>query len=261
MFIFSKIFGALSAPANLLLFLLLAGTALMLLGRRCGRMLVTVVAVLMLAVSVIPVGPALVSVLEDRFPQPPLPGRVHGVVVLSGFMDPLLTQQRGQPAIGGGIERLLEFMRLGRLYPDARLIFSGGSGAVLTPELREADNARALMTEMGFDVSRVEFERDSRNTWENAAMSLKLAAPRPGETWLLVTSAAHMPRAVGCFRKAGFSVLPWPVDFATPGLDRLGPGFGLSAGLGGLNSAAHEWLGLLSYWMLGRTDALLPGPD
>lgn len=261
MFILSKIFAFLSSPANLLLLLLCAGAILLLAGRSLGRRLAVGVCGCMLLLAIVPVGTALTALLEDRFPRPDPPSRVDGIVVLSGFMDPLLTKQRGQPAIKGGVERVLEFMRLGRTFPQARMIFSGGSGAVFTPELREADNARDLLDELGFDTARVTFERDSRNTWENAVMSRALADPKPGEVWILVTSASHMPRAVGCFRKAGFPVLPWPVDYATPGLALIRPGFNLAGGLGGFNGAAREWLGLVAYHLLGRTSELFPKPE
>ena len=141
-----------------------------------------------------------------------------------------------------------------------RSYYSGGSGSVLDPELREADDARILMHELGFDTSRVVFERVSRNTWENAVMSREAVSPESGEVWVLVTSAAHMPRAVGCFRKAGFPVLPWPVDYATPGLALIRPRLSLLGGLANLNTAAHEWLGLVAYSLLGRTSELFPGP-
>ncbi len=260
MFVFSKLFGYLSAPGELILLTLLVGVGLWLTGRRIGRALALFACVCVLLLAVFPLGKIGTAVLEDRFPRPPLPDRVDGIVVLSGLLDPLLTQQRGQLAVGGSVERLLEFMRLGRLYPGARMVFSGGSGSVLDPELREADDARILMHELGFDTSRVVFERVSRNTWENAVMSREAVSPESGEVWVLVTSAAHMPRAVGCFRKAGFPVLPWPVDYATPGLALIRPRLSLLGGLANLNTAAHEWLGLVAYSLLGRTSELFPGP-
>jgi len=260
MFLLSKIFGYLSAPGDLIFLALLVGVGLWLMGRRSGRALAVFACVCTVLLAVFPLGRIGTAVLEDRFPRPPLPERVDGIVVLSGLIDPVLTKQRGQLAVGGSVERLLEFMRLGRLYPGARMVFSGGSGSVLDTELREADDARLLMDELGFDTSRVVFERDSRNTWENAVMSREAVSPEPGEVWVLVTSAAHMPRAVGCFRKAGFPVVPWPVDYSTPGLAHVRPVFNLLGGLGGINGAAHEWLGLVAYSLLGRTSELFPGP-
>ncbi|EPR43594.1 protein of unknown function DUF218 [Desulfovibrio sp. X2] len=264
MFALSKIFGPLASPDNLLLLLLVAGTALMLLGRRSGRLLVAVAALALLAVAVLPVGSAMLRPLEERFARPAPPPRVDGIVVLGGFLDPSLAASRDEWSVNDSSERLLAMLALARRYPSARLIFTGGSGDIHDQDRREADELAALLDGIGFNTSRVVFERESRNTWENAVFSRRLADPKPGEVWLLVTSAWHMPRSVGCFRAANFPVVPWPVDYRTrrPG-DPLARTFGLDLA-GGLDRAvlaAHEWYGLLAYHLMGRTDALWPGPE
>jgi uncharacterized SAM-binding protein YcdF (DUF218 family) len=84
---------------------------------------------------------------------------------------------------------------------------------------------------------------------------------RPGETWLLVTSAFHMPRAMGLFRKAGFAVLPWPTDYRTSGREGIGMfRDGPVDALQTTTLAMREWIGLLAYFLSGRIDRLLPGP-
>jgi len=139
------------------------------------------------------------------------------------------------------------------------VIFSGGSGDPLNPDEREAEAARPLFDLLGLG-GRIEIEAQARNTHENAVYARALAQPRGGETWILVTSATHMPRAVGCFRQAGFPVLPYPVDylFAEGGASLSRLDFG--GRLGYLGHAIHEWLGLFAYRLTGRTDTLLPGP-
>ncbi len=120
-----------------------------------------------------------------------------------------------------------------------------------------------LLESFGIARERVTLETHARNTAENATFTKALVKPKPGERWLLVTSALHMPRAVGCFRRVGFAVEPYPVDWTTPprlDLASLAPADELSAGLLRLDKASHEWLGLLAYWLTGRTSALLPGP-
>jgi len=104
------------------------------------------------------------------------------------------------------------------------------------------------------------FEDASRNTVENAEFSHRLAQPKSGETWLLVTSAFHMPRAVGCFRRAGWNVVAYPVDHSTAGESEPPIQFNFGSGLGGLRAAVHEYLGLFFYWIGGKTDALFPAP-
>ncbi len=127
----------------------------------------------------------------------------------------------------------------------------------------EADYVLPLWESFGIARDRVTLETRSRNTAENAAFTKALVKPKPGERWLLVTSALHMPRAVGCFRRVGFPVEAYPVDWTTPprlSLGRLLPSFALSRGLRELDKAAHEWIGLLAYWVTGRTSSFLPGP-
>lgn len=102
-------------------------------------------------------------------------------------------------------------------------------------------------------------ERRSRNTYENAVFTKALVAPKPGERWLLVTSAYHMPRSVGLFRRAGFLVEPYPVDWRIG--ERVFAFENVSAdGLFRTDIAVREWLGLLAYRLSGRTGELLPGP-
>jgi len=156
--------------------------------------------------------------------------------------------------------RLLATAELARRYPEARILFSGGSGNLFAADDRDADAARPLLAALGVALDRVVFEDRSRNTHENAVESMRLARPKPGEVWLLVTSAFHMPRAVGCFRQAGWSVLAYPVD------RRADPDEGISLmrtparRLSEFGRGFKETLGLAVYRMLGRTDALWPRP-
>jgi uncharacterized SAM-binding protein YcdF (DUF218 family) len=199
--------------------------------------------------------------LEDRFAAiTDLPQEVDGIVVLGGSVSLEISEKRRQVAFGGYGERLTAFVTLARHYPDARLMFTGGSGALTLTGFREADVAKRLLSELGMDVSRVIFERESRNTHDNAVFAQRLARPKDGETWLLVTSAFHMPRAVGCFRKAGWDVVPYPVDYGTTGESGFSLGFDLAGGLNALNDAVHEYVGLVAYYLMDRTDALFPGP-
>ena len=66
-----------------------------------------------------------------------------------------------------------------------------------------------MFERLGLEEGRVIYEDRSRNTTENAEFSRDIARPRPEETWLLITSAFHMPRAVGCFRRVGWNVVPF----------------------------------------------------
>ncbi len=259
----SKILWILSQPGNLLLIGLCLGVVLMATRRwrKAGRRLMGVTVVVGLVVAVLPLGAWLIGPLEDRFPTvTETPARVDGIVVLGGIIDPLVTASRGQVAVGGAVERLLAFARLARQYPQARLVFSGGSGSLTRQDLKEARFVDPVLRALGLDAGRVMFEDQARNTHENAVLSRGLAGPRPGETWILVTSAFHMPRAVGSFRAAGWTVLPYPVDYMTRAGQTAGLQFNFAGGLGTFGAGLHEWLGLAFYRLTGKTDAFFPAP-
>ena len=183
-----------------------------------------------------------------------------GIVYLGGAINPLLSSAHGRLALNEAAERLTATAELARRYPHARIVLSGGIGHLLTEGSRpEAFWAARLLERLGVDPARITLEETSRNTIENAVNSRRIANPKPGETWLLVTSASHMPRAVACFEKAGFPVLPYPVDYRARRADLLQPAESVAAGLSRTDTAVHEWLGLLGYhWLKGT--ALFPAP-
>lgn len=263
-FILSKISWALLAPANVMLMLLVVATiALVWRPRwRVARWLAAVSAVVILAGGSLPIGYLLQRALEDRFPRPvALPARVDGIVVLGGAVQPDLAVARGVVALNDTAERMTEAVALSRRYPGARLIFTGGSARLLPNGNTEAATAKRFFIGQGLAEDRVEYEAQSRNTYENARYTYDLVKPRPGETWLLVTSARHMPRSMGCFRQVGWgSILPWPVDYTTkPDLD-LVPWANLVIGLVDLNDGLHEWIGLAAYRLSGYSSEWFPGP-
>jgi uncharacterized SAM-binding protein YcdF (DUF218 family) len=150
--------------------------------------------------------------------------------------------------------------RLSRVYPQARIVYSGGDGTLRATEGAEAEHVLPLLDLFGIPRERVLLEPLSRNTAENAAFSKELVKPRPGERWLLVTSAQHMPRAIGSFRKAGFDVEAYPTDWHADPEYVYWPGIDFVGGLVRLNSASSEWMGLTAYWLTGRTSAFFPAP-
>jgi uncharacterized SAM-binding protein YcdF (DUF218 family) len=181
--------------------------------------------------------------------------------VLGGAVEQDLTEARGIPSLNGAAERMTEPVALMRRYPEARLVFTGGQGALLHGGLTEADVARQLWTGMGVPPERVFFETASRNTHENAVLARALAKPRPGETWLLITSASHMPRSMGVFRQAGWTVVPWPVNYRTGSGINVWLNASLPARLGEFEWSTREWIGMVAYWLMGRTDAVFPAPQ
>jgi uncharacterized SAM-binding protein YcdF (DUF218 family) len=200
--------------------------------------------------------------LEGRFPAFADDGRpVAGIVVLGGAAQADESFARRQIAVNEAGERLIALADLARRYPAARLVFSGGGANLLVTEPPESEAVMAFAGSLGIPADRLEIETGSRTTSENAAYTQALVRPQPGERWLLVTSAWHMARSMGCFRKVGFPVTAYPVDFRTTGPeDRTRTFPVVSEGLRRLDIATKEWVGLLAYRLAGHTDALFPAP-
>lgn len=266
-FILSKTLGILTVPSNVLGIMALVGFILLRTRwARAGRRLLIFCLVLFLILGMLPVGRALIAALEERFPAWAVNGAApDGIVVLGGPISPAHSTARGTIEFGSGVERLTVIPALARRFPNARILYSGGNPSLTGDGLPEAPFARQLLESFGVPRERILTEDRSRNTAENAAFSKALVNPKPGERWLLVTSAAHMPRAMGAFRKAGFPVEAYPVDWQTfPSADPwwrwLRPSLSPMRGWAALNDAAKEWVGLLAYWLAGHTSELFPGP-
>lgn len=214
----------------------------------------------LLVFTVTPAGAWMMRPLEDRFPRPdPLPAQVSGIILLGGAIDLPVSLARHVTALNVRGDRLLAFLQLAHRYPHARLVFSGGNASPFGGKGSEAQVARRLFLSLGLSPARLTFEDRSRNTHENAVFTYHLVRPKPGQVWLLVTSAADMPRAVGCFRAVGWPVVPYPVDYHTRPQGAVWlPG--LASGLTLADWAAHEWLGLFYYRLRGWIPAWFPAP-
>lgn len=248
-------------PGNLLVLLLVLGVALHAnaSSRRLGLRIVWLATTLLALILVLPLGSWLVKPLEDRFQHPALPGHVDGILVLSGGAVPKILQERGMPVSLTGSARILAAADLARRYPNAKLVFSGGSSELIGGHGTEADVAKEIFRQAGMDTRNIVFESKSANTWENIVFSQKIVAPNPNETWILVTSAFHLPRAVGVAQRLGWKVIPWPSDYLT-GAHYSWPSLlsSFSANLNQLELATHEWIGLAAYRATHKTATLLP---
>jgi uncharacterized SAM-binding protein YcdF (DUF218 family) len=261
-FTLSKTVAFLLLPSNLLLLLAFVGAALLATRwRRAGLRMVVGAVALLAIVGLLPVGTILIHHLESRFPQwDPSRGAPDGIIVLGGAISPRLSSAFGQPVFTGSGSRVFAMARLARDYPKARIVYSGGDPSLFGGRARETDFVYPVLDSLGIPRERVLLESRSRNTAENAAFTKLLADPKPGERWLLVTSAWHMPRAIGCFRQAGFPVEAYPVGWDTTGWLDATWGREVAAGLVRLDAAAHEWTGLFAYRLTGRTTELFPSP-
>jgi len=236
----SKMFWLLAAPTSALILISGSTTLWAVLGNsKFAAWLAAAAACGLVVGAFTPIGLALAVPLESRFPfsrpDPQVP--LDGIIMLPG-------------GAGDGIDAV---SNLSQDYPTARITFCGFSTA--------DEYLIKTLADLGVDPSRINMESQSRTTSEDALYSAALLKPKPNERWLLITAAMHMPRAVGCFCAAGFQVEPYPVEFMTRG--RSGP-FALfatgSSALMQFDRATKEWIGLIAYRLIGKTDGLFPGP-
>jgi uncharacterized SAM-binding protein YcdF (DUF218 family) len=259
-FVFSKVLGFFASPSNVVSLIGILG--LLLLPTRFARpgrwLALSLIVLAILGFS--PLGNALIIPLENRFPPwDEARGSPDGIIVLGGAIDGL--GLGNEVMLNEAAERLTIVPELARRYPNARILFSGGSGALMDDRSAEVKFVPCLLESLGIPRSRIILEDRSRNTVENAVFSKAMVQPKPGERWLLVTSAYHMPRAIGAFRKARFPVEPYPVDWRTRGTeDALRPFATMGDGLRRTDTAVHEWVGLAVYWLTGRSSELFPVP-
>ena len=261
-FVLSKLIFLAIAPSNLIALAIALGLALRAATRyrRIGNVMSVAAAIALLACGFGPVGAWIIRPLEDRFARPSFDlVAPEGIIVLGGAISPEMTKNRTTMAPIGA--RLTDTIALARRFPNARIVFTGGSSHLIAQPLSEAEAARTFFAAMGLQSERVVYETQSRNTFENAEFTRAMLSPRPEQRWILVTSASHMPRAVGVFRHFGFNVIPWPADYQSlSGATELVASTGsVSAGLTTCDIGAKEWIGLLAYWVTGRTDEFLPG--
>ena len=259
----SKTLGFFALPSNVLIVIGIAGVLLLFTRfTRLASWLVVTSVVLLAVCGLSPLGNALILPLEQRFPPwDASRGPPTGIVVLGGAITPDVSLARNAVALNDEAERITVTAELARRYPNARIIFSGGRGALLDDGPVEAAIAVRELEALGVAHDRITAEEQSRNTIENAVFSHLLADPKPGERWLLVTSAYHMPRAMASFRAAGFAVEAYPVDWRTRGpIDAVRPFPSLADGLRRTDLATREWIGLLVYRLAGKTSELFPAP-
>lgn len=250
-FLASKLFWLFFAPSHLAVWLTIAGAVLLFLKReRLARWCITAGAGLFVAFGFLPVGVWLMQPLENRYPHPALPAQVDGILVLDGGFGTGILRSRGAISSWNSEPRLVGAFALARRYPEARVVFSGSNP--FAPDDLDTVAARHIFGQLGLAPSRLLLEGKSRNTWENFVFAKALAKPKPGEVWVLCTSAYHLPRAMGIARRLGWKMIPWATDYMTAGHSRYRP-LSLLRNLERADAAVHEWIGLMAYRLTGRT--------
>ena len=261
--ILSKIFWFIFQPINALLILIFLSWILLFTRfARFARWLVLLTGLAGLTMAHSPLPMLIALPLENRFERPVLPERIDGIISLGGGIDIDVSGTREIVELESAADRITELLVLSRRFPDAKIVYTGGTANLVYEKTYSGSIVPGLLEQMGMEPGRILSENRARNTFENAKLSKQLVEPKAGENWILITSAFHMPRSVGVFRKQGWNVIPWPVDYRTrkTGSETQ---FFLSAihHLDIMNLAVKEWIGLAVYYYSGRTSELFPAPD
>ena len=254
-FSLSKIFGAIFSPLNLVFLLLVAGALIAVFSKKTGRSVKVLGMALFILFGLVPLGPHMLSALENYYDRPAtMPEKVDGILVLGGSFETAISAERGVTALNDTAERVTTALALAHQYPQAIIVFSGGNGHLMGGQRTEAQDAAAFLSSIGFDDTNVIYEDQSRNTYENIKFSEDLVLPQEGETWLLVTSAYHIPRALAVARKQGWpGIVPYPVDYRTTGKSPWLPDqFDMLGYMAELQLALHEYLGIAAYQATGK---------
>lgn len=259
-FFASKIFWLFISPENVLFLLIIISLYFLYINKhKLVKLLLSIVTGLLITFSFFPVGEWLIYPLESRFQNnPSLPEKINGIIVLSGAEDTERSHLWKQVELGNAAERNFAFLTLARKYPNAKLVFTGGTGSLTQQEYKAADVAKILFEQQGFNTAKIIFERESRNTYENVIYSKKRVNPVKNEYWIIITSGWHMPRSVGIFCKMKWPVIPYPVDHLTKKDNLFRINFDLLNNLFTLKTAMKEWLGLFAYYISGKTSSFLP---
>lgn len=259
-FLLSKVFWALVQPISFIFLLMLLGWLLTLFRRRRLGLTAGALGLLLFGVSSFTtLGINLISPLEDRFVRPAtLPQQVDTIIMLGGATDGGVSTQRQITELTEAGDRLTETLYLANLYPEARIVLSGGTGLLVPDGEPEAETAARFFLAHGIAQERLVLESASRNTDENADLTRQMLGEAPG-TVVLVTSAFHMPRSVGLFRKVGIDVIAWPTDYRSAGNEGVGIDIATPVlNITTTNVAIKEWIGLAAYHWTGRIDDFFP---
>ena len=263
MFLFSKLFWLVAQPLSLVFLLCLLGAVLAVCGwRRSSGTAVGLAALFLFVTLYTTAGGVALQVLEAQVPKPrEEPREISCILVLGGALENEVTTSRGGIELNQAGDRFVEALRLALRHPQARILVSGGDGSISGVYEGESAASERFFSAFGISSDRLIKENTSRTTYENALQTKDVLAREGVTDCLLVTSAFHMPRSVGLFRKADIPVRPWPVDYRTSGVLRLGFDFTQPTSNAQLTSTAvREWIGLLGYYLTGRIDEILPSP-
>jgi len=185
------------------------------------------------------------------------PDKIDGILILGGATNPYLSAEFNQIQFNSSAERLVESITLIKKYTDAKIIFSGGAGYINKPTMDHAKVAKQFYAQIGLDTNKIIFENKSRNTYENILFSKYIVNPKKNESWIVITSAFHMNRAMFIGEKINWKLTPYAVDFTQSKKIKFIPNINILNNLNAIQAGSREWIGLIAYYFMGRTSRIL----
>lgn len=253
-FVLSKLFWILFQPLTLAFLAIVIALVCLALAMTAAAAAFCALAAATLAITCFTsLGAMMMAGLENRHSRPALANPPACAIILGGGISTGISARRGTYTFSRAADRYIETLRLARLYPDMKILVTGGDNSLSGNLNGEAEPASRFFADHGIAAERILYEPMARNTEENARLTAAMLA---GQTFtgdiLLVTSAYHMPRSFAHFERTRMAVLPWPVDYRTDGKARFTISFDqpvINATM--LSTALREWAGMLR---LGTAD-------
>lgn len=249
-------------PLNAIWLFLAAGISIRLWKKKLGNRIIIITSIIFVTFGFLPIGYNLLVFLERQYDVPStMPENVDGIIVLGGSFNSYLSEKTGRIAVNSNISRMVDFVALSKKYPNAKKVFSGGSGNILRPDRKEADDAKQFLNMLGLNGENFIYERESKNTYENASFSKKLLKPKKSENWMIITSDFHMPRTMAVFKQLNWDVIPYPTGAKTTGeYKMLQNNFNVIGNFFFLHKAVKEIIGVGVYYLTGKSALLFPYP-
>lgn len=256
-FLASKVFWAIAQPDSLIVIILAISAVLTLFNHlRWAKITILSTTLFLVGLGFYPLGDVILAPLENSYTRPSNVDPTR-IILLGGAEDNYPSALTLIPNLTEAGDRFLAALSLAHQFPNATLIFTGGSGHLLDQSISGTDIASPIFNQFPTLAGRTILEGSSRNTFENAKNTKATLAALDhdlahGQT-VLVTSAFHMRRSMGVFCTAGYqNLIPYPADYrVSQKWD-----WDLANHLADLNSGLREWIGLLAYRVTGKINTL-----
>jgi len=179
--------------------------------KRIINILIKISICLFLIISFFPIGNIGIKYLEKDFYNQKTLQNFNNIIVLAGAENINATKVTNKLNLNGGSERLISSVKLALSDKNIKIYFLGGDGHLIKSKIDEVYVSKLFFTDIGFDLNRVKFINNTRNTIENLKEFKKLELKNDSN--VLITSAFHMKRAMMISNKLNIDFIPYAVDF------------------------------------------------